>query len=291
MKFLTSLVLAGLMTQVALAQSKDKGADKEKEKEQAEEAETKIKEFNKAKSKFKTEDDWVSGMDALSSPQHPKILKELAELLKSQFDKVKMKAAEMIGKYHGDKSAADYLLAALSTEAARAKKSKQGDDIGHETACKILEALGECAVKSSADKLHGYLNHQNVEICKSTIKALGQIKSLSTPDQLIKMLQDMEQAAARAQAPAGNPPPGAPPGGLPPGAKVPPNVPPGVNPNAQLQQESARRRSFLEPVINDSLKSIIGVGPYKTAGEWSKAWNKERPGLIKKEQEAEKASK
>ncbi len=259
---------------------------KVKAKDQEDEAKKKISEFNKAKSKSKNDDELGGLIDTLASMQHPKILSELSNLIKAGSDAIKIKVAGHIGKYKGDKMAADYLLMALAQESGKAKKSKQGDDIGHETSVAIINALGEVAFKPSADKLHPFFRHQNIEIAKASIRASGMIRSLSTPDQLIKMMQEMEQAAAQSQAPPGAPPPGA----LPPGApQPPPGAPPGVNPQAQLQQEQARRRSFLEAIMHEALKSIIGLGPYKTSSEWAKAWSSERPKLIKKEQEEEKA--
>lgn len=280
-------LMAGLLSGAAAMRAQDD--DKIKKQEQEDEAKKKIAEFNKAKAKCKSDDDWRGAIDALASMQHAKILKELSELLKAGSDYVKIKVAELIGKYKNDKSAADYLLAALGAESGRAKKNKQGDDIGHEVAVAVLAALGDCGVKTVAEKIHPFFRHQNIEIAKAAIRCCGQLKSLATPEHLIKLLQEMEQSAAQSQAPPGNPPPGTPPpGGLPPGAKVPPNIPPGVNPGQQMQQEQARRKSMLEPLIHAAYKDITGNGPWKNSVEMAKDWAKSRPALEKKEKEAEK---
>jgi hypothetical protein len=284
MKFVNALLVAALLASLGASQD-DPKAKQAEAKQKDDEAKAKISEFNKARSKCKTDDDWRSAIDALASIQHPKILKELAGLLKAGNDYIKIKVAELIGKYRGERQAMDELLAVLATEASRAKKNKQGDDIGHETSVAMINAIGEVGIRAAASKLTPFFRNQNIEICKAAITCCGRLKDLDSIDHMIKMLQEMEQAMAQAQAPAGTPPP---PGALPPGQPAPPNLPPGVNPAAQMQQEQARRKNILEPVIYSAIKEASGLGPFQSASDCARTWAKEKPGLKQKEKEAEK---
>jgi len=275
MKLMNSFLIAALLASTAAAQD-----PKAEAKQKDDEAKAKITEFNKARSKCKSDDDWRGAIDALASIQHPKILKELAGLLKAGNDYIKIKVAELMGKYRNDRQAMDELLVVLATEAARAKKNKQGDDIGHETSVAMINAIGEIGIRAAAAKLTPYFRNQNIEICKASIACCGRLKDLDSIDHMIKLLQEMEQAMAQAQAPPGAPPPPPPPGM--------PNVPPGVNPAAQMQQEQARRKNILEPVIYSAIKEASGLGPFQSASDCARSWSKEKPALKQKEKEAEK---
>jgi HEAT repeat protein len=257
-------------------------------KELDEEAKKKISEFGKARSKAKNEEELKSAIDALASIQHPKILKELAGILRSGTDYIKTKVAEHMAQYKGSKQASEDLLAVLGPESAKAKKDKQGQETGYETSVAIMNAIGEVGVKSAADKLHPFFRHQCLEICKGAIKACGKLKSLSTPDHLIRLMSELEQAAAQAQQPP--PPPGQPPPG---GPNLPPGIPPGAIQNAQAQManENARRQSMLADSINATLGAIMNENKKQGASEWAKLWAKVKPELVKKEKELEKQAK
>lgn len=283
MRFVNSILAAALLASLGAAQD-DAKAKQAEAKQREEEAKAKISEFNKARNKCKTDDDWRAAIDALASVQHPKILKELAGLLRAGNDYIKIKVAELIGKYHRERQAMDELLNVLGAEASRAKKNKQGDDIGHETSVAILNAIGDVGLRAAGPKVTPFFRNQNIEICKAAIATCGRLKDLDSIDHMIKLLQEMEQAMAQAQAPPGTPPPGM----VPPGQPVPPNIPPGVNPAAQMQQEQARRKNILEPVIYSAIKEASGLGPFQSASDCARTWAKEKPALKQREKEAEK---
>jgi hypothetical protein len=256
-------------------------------KEQEKAAKDRIAEFKKEARKLKTDEEWVSAVEKLAELKHPLILKELIAMARSERREPVLDALlEAIAKYTGDESAAAALFSMLQQYGQLAKRDKDGNDVGHEMAVKILQALGTLKNRPSARKLENYYSHANLEMARQAIGAVGEIGNVESVDPLILLLKDLE-AQQVPQGVPGSPPaggPGAPPGGFPGGGTPPPNMQSG------MQQESQKRKTALEPVIKESLRRITGHDE-PDASKWSGWWSKNKGEMIKKQREEEKKSK
>lgn len=256
-------------------------------KEQEKAAKDRIVEFKKESRKLKTDEEWVAAVRKLAEVKHPVILKELIAMARSERREPVLDALlEEIAKYTGDESAAAALYSMLQQYGQLAKRDKDGNDVGHEMAVKILQALGTLKNRPSARKLEGYYNHANLEMARQAIGAVGEIGNLESVDPLILLLKDLE-AQQVPQGVPGAPPtgaPGAPPGGFPGGGAPPPNMQSG------MQQESQKRKTALEPVIKESLRRITGHDE-PDSSKWSAWWSKHKAELLKKQREEDKKSK
>lgn len=256
-------------------------------KEQEKAAKDRIAEFKKDSRKLKTDEEWVAAVRKLAEVKHPAILKELIAMARSERREPVLEALlEEIAKYTGDETAAAALYSLLQQYGQLAKRDKDGNDVGHEMAVKILQALGTLKNRPSARKLEAYYNHSNLEMARQAIGAVGEIGNVESVDPLILLLKDLE-AQQVPQGVPGAPPtgaPGAPPGGFPGGGTPPPNMQSG------MQQESQKRKTALEPVIKESLRRITGHEE-PDSSKWSAWWSKNKAELIKKQRDEEKKSK
>jgi len=234
-------------------------------------AKTKIAEFNKIKSK-----DLKAALEELGTLRHPRILKELKEHLKGQSDDIKVAAAKLIGKYKGDKDAAEALILVVGAEAARAKKSEQGDDVDHLVAATFLNAIGEIGHKESASKIHSQLEHVNTELAKCAVVALGEMGNPDSVEPLIRLLSEVQRGKQLAEAPRTNtvkPAPGSTPGMM----KL-----PGRNANPPPKEEKDMKQAIyrcnaLEPHLQSAIQKITGDREDRSGKDWSDWWAKNRP--------------
>jgi hypothetical protein len=233
-------------------------------------ARAKVAEFNKAKSK-----DLKAALEELGTLQHPRILKELAGHLKGQPDDIKVVAAKLIGKYKGNKDAAEALILVLGAEAARAKKSEAGDDVDHLVAATILNALADIAHKESAPKIHSQIDHVNTELVKCAVVALGEMGHVESVDPLIRLLSEVQRGKQLAEAPRTNtvkPAPASTPGMM----KLPGrsgNPPPKEEKD---MKEAIFRCNALEPHLQSAIQKLTGDFEERTGKAWSDWWAKNK---------------
>ena len=283
-KDMTKKALGWLVAMLVTATAAFAQGDAAKEQEKA--AKDKIAEFKKESRKFKTDEDWIGGIKKLGELKHEKVLKELCAMAKAERREPVLQALlDEIAKYANDEFAASTLLSLFQQWATLAKRNKDGTDVGHDMAVKILQALGQVKHKPTAKKLEEYYTNANVELARQAIGAVGEIGNLESVERLILQLKDLEAQQVPQGVPGSPPtgPPGAPPGG-------PPGMPPGgLPPNAQngMQQEAQRRKQALEPVIKESLRRITGHDE-PDSSKWSGWWSKNKAELFKKAKEAEK---
>jgi HEAT repeat protein len=238
-------------------------------------AREKLGAFRKAVAKARADEQVISALEELANMRHPSILKELARHLTGRSEEVRITAARLVGEYAGDKTAATKLAAALGPEAARAKRTRDEGDTGHDVAEAILRAIGSVGRREAATKVHACMEHSNHLLARAAIETAGEVGSLDSVKPLIRLLLEVERGKQWATAPRSNtvkPPPGSVPGlrKLPGRSGEPPPK------DDWEEREAIARHGALAPAIQSALEKITGDAQERTGREWQDWWAKNR---------------
>lgn len=227
-------------------------AEKEAKKKHDEGVKKCLDEFKKAFMEAKSPNERASAIRLLGvcDEKDPKIVARIASFLATDpSDKeslAPMAAAQALGGFHKDRTAAAALLGAVEAN----KKNSRLQEY-------IILALGQVGGDSALPVLVSHLKDNDAEVASAAARALGDLNTAAAIEPLLKTLERLERDEKL-------------------GSEVNPGGVGGGNIGlAEANGDARKRAGTVKPAIKESLRKITGE-EYMTSKDYQEWWAKNR---------------